>query len=166
EEAMAQLVRTGVRAAVLFTSGFAESSAPGARLQSRLGEQAREAGIALLGPNCLGAMNIRERLFATFSPVALGDSLTGGPVAMVSQSGAVGGYAYALARQAGVGIGHWITTGNEAGVQVADAVEWLAHEPGCGSMLVYLEGARDLDRLRHALLAARQAGKPVTVIKV
>src|SRR5690606_36678673 len=109
---------------------------------------------------------IRERLFATFSPVALGDTRTGGPVTMVSQSGAVGGYAYAVARRAGVGIGHWITTGNEAGVQVADAVEWLAHEPGCGSMLVYLEGARDLDRLRLALLAARQAGKPVTAIKV
>ncbi len=166
EDALDQVVRTGARAAILFTSGFAEASADGARLQQRLSEKASEAGVALLGPNCLGAMNPRERLFATFSPVALNHPPEGGPVALVSQSGAFGGYAYSLARQAGVGIGHWITTGNEAGVQAADAIDWLAHEPGCGSMLVYLEGARDLDRLRQALLAARLAGKPVTVVKV
>jgi acyl-CoA synthetase (NDP forming) len=166
DEAMDQLVRTGARAAIVFSSGFAETSDTGARLQRRLSERAREAGIVLLGPNCLGAMNFHERLFATFSPVVLNEAPTGGAVAMVSQSGAVGGYAYTLARRAGVGIGHWITTGNEAGVQVADAVHWLVREPGCGSILVYLEGARDLDRLRQALLAARAAAKPVTVVKV
>lgn len=166
EGAMDQLVRTGARAAIVFSSGFAETSEAGAQLQHRLGERARDAGIALLGPNCLGAMNVHERLFATFSPVALGGAPAGGPVALVSQSGAVGGYAYTLARQAGVGIGHWITTGNEAGVQVADAVHWLVREPRCGAILVYLEGARDLDHLRQALLAARAAAKPVTVIKV
>lgn len=166
DEAMDQLVRTGARAAIVFSSGFAESSDTGARLQRRLGERAREAGIALLGPNCLGAMNFHERLFATFSPVVLGEAPRGGTVALVSQSGAVGGYTYTLARRAGLGIGHWITTGNEAGVQAADAIHWLVREPGCESILVYLEGARDLDRLRHALLAARAASKPVTVIKV
>jgi len=166
DEAMDQLVRTGARAAIVFSSGFAETSDAGANLQRRLGDRAREAGIALLGPNCLGAMNFHERLFATFSPVVLRDAPRGGPVALVSQSGAVGGYAYTLARRAGVGIGHWITTGNEAGVQVADAIHWLVREPGCGSILVYLEGARDLDRLQQALLAARAAAKPVTVVKV
>lgn len=166
DEAMDQLVRTGARAAIVFSSGFAEVSPAGAGLQRRLGERAREAGIALLGPNCLGAMNFHERLFATFSPVVLGGAPAGGTVGLVSQSGAVGGYAYTLARRAGVGIGHWITTGNEAGVQVADAIDWLVREPLCRSIRVYLEGARDLDRLRQALLAARAAAKPVTVIKV
>lgn len=166
EDAMDQLVRTGARAAVVFSSGFAETSDAGARLQRRLGDRARAAGIALLGPNCLGVMNFHERLFATFSPVVLGEAPSGGTVALVSQSGAVGGYAYTLARRAGVGIGHWITTGNEAGVQVADAIDWLVREPGCESILVYLEGARDPDRLRQALLAARAAAKPVTVVKV
>lgn len=166
EGAMDQLVRTGARAAIVFSSGFAEASPAGAHLQRRLGERAREAGIALLGPNCLGAMNVHERLFATFSPVFLDGAPAGGSVALVSQSGAVGGYVYTLARRAGVGIGHWITTGNEAGVQVADAIDWLVREPGCGSILVYLEGARELDRLQHALLAARAAAKPVTAIKV
>lgn len=166
ENAMQQVVRAGTRAAIVFTSGFAEVSNEGARLQRRLGEMARDAGIALLGPNCLGAMNLHERMFATFSPVVLGGAPAGGSVALVSQSGAFGGYAFSLARQAGVGIGHWITTGNEAGVQVADAIEWLAREPSCRSILSYLEGARDLDKLRRALLSARAAGKPVSIVKV
>lgn len=166
ENAMQQMVRAATRSAVMFTSGFAEVSDEGAALQRRLSDMAREAGIALLGPNCLGAMNLHERVFATFSPVVLGGAPAAGDVALVSQSGAFGGYAFSLARKAGLGIGHWITTGNEAGVQVADAIGWLVREPSCKSILAYLEGARDMDRLRHALLAARDAGKPVTIAKV
>ncbi len=166
EGVMEQMARCGTRAAVMFTSGFAEVSEEGAQLQRRLGDIARESGIALLGPNCLGAMNLHDRMFATFSPVVLGGAPPAGPVALVSQSGAFGGYAFSLARQAGVGIGHWITTGNEAGVQVADAIAWLATDPACERILAYLEGARDLESLRRALLAARTAGKPVTIAKV
>jgi len=166
EGVMAQMARCGTGAAVMFTSGFAEVSKDGERAQRRMAGIAREAGIALLGPNCLGVMNLHERVFATFSPVVLGGAPAAGRVALVSQSGAFGGYAFSLARKAGVGIGHWITTGNEAGVQLADAIAWLAAEPSCDSILAYMEGARDMDRLRHALLAARAAGKPVTIVKV
>ncbi|RYY60426.1 MAG: CoA-binding protein, partial [Comamonadaceae bacterium] len=105
EEAMAQMVAAGTRAAILFTSGFAEAGAEGAALQQRLAQQARDAGIALLGPNCLGAMNLHEKVFATFSPVALGGAPAPGNVALVSQSGAFGGYAFSLARAAGLGLG-------------------------------------------------------------
>lgn len=164
--AMDQMVSAGTRAAIILSSGFAEVSEEGARLQRQLGERAREHGIVLLGPNCLGAMNLHERVFATFSPVVLGGAPAPGSTALVSQSGAFGGYAFSLARRFGVGLGHWITTGNEAGVQVADAIEWLAREPSCKAILGYLEGARDMERLERALLAARAAGKPVTLAKV
>ena len=166
EAVMEQMARCGTRASVMFTSGFAEASGAGAQMQQRLGDVARDAGIALLGPNCLGAMNLHEHVFATFSPVVLGGVPVAGTTALVSQSGAFGGYAFAMAQRAGIGLGHWITTGNEAGVQVADAIAWLAVEPSCERIVGYLEGARDLDRLRAALMAARAAGKPVTIAKV
>ncbi|WP_255429156.1 CoA-binding protein [Ramlibacter albus] len=166
ESVMVQMARCGTRAAVMLTSGFAEVSEAGARAQQRMGDIARDAGIALLGPNCLGAMNLHERMFATFSPVVLGGAPAGGKVALVSQSGAFGGYAFSMARQAGVGLGHWVTTGNEAGVQVADAIAWLAAEPSCEAIVGYIEGARDMQRLRTALLAAKAAGKPVKLVKV
>ncbi|WP_028219772.1 acetate--CoA ligase family protein [Paraburkholderia oxyphila] len=165
-DVVAQMVRNRTRAAVLFTAGFAETGEAGGAAQREIAHMASEAGMALLGPNCLGLMNLRERVYATFSPVALAGAPPLGDVALVSQSGAFGAYAFALAREAQLGLSHWITTGNEAGVQVADAVEWLAHDPLTSVILVYLEGCADGAKLRRALAAARAAGKPVVVAKV
>lgn len=164
-DVMAQLGQAGTRAAVVFTSGFAEVSG-GDALQHALASQARAHGVQLLGPNCLGAMNLRERMFATFSPIPLSGLPPVGDVGLVSQSGAFGAYAFALAREAGLGLSHWVTTGNEAGLQVADVIEWLADDPQTRVILAYMEGARDGLRLRRALAAARRAGKPVVIAKV
>ncbi|WP_011299827.1 acetate--CoA ligase family protein [Cupriavidus necator] len=166
QDVMAQLAGNGTRAAVVFTSGFAEAGGAGVQMQERLARSAQQAGITLLGPNCLGAMNLRERVFATFSPIALSGTPPVGEVGLVSQSGAFGAYAFALAREAGLGLSHWVTTGNEAGLQVADVIEWLAHDPNTRVILAYIEGCRDGARLRRALAAARAAGKPVVVTKV
>jgi acyl-CoA synthetase (NDP forming) len=166
QDVMAQLAGNGTRAAVVFTSGFAEAGEGGVRMQDMLARSAREAGVTLLGPNCLGAMNLRERMFATFSPIPLSGVPPVGEVGLVSQSGAFGAYAYALAREAGLGLSHWVTTGNEAGLQVADVIEWLANDPNTRVILAYIEGCRDGQRLRQALAAARAAGKPVVVTKV
>jgi len=164
-DVMAQLGQAGTRAAVVFTSGFAEVSG-GDVLQHALATQARAHGVQLLGPNCLGAMNLRERMYATFSPIPLSGVPPVGEVGLVSQSGAFGAYAFALAREAGLGLSHWVTTGNEAGLQVADVIEWMAHDPQTRVILAYMEGARDGMRLRRALAAARAAGKPVVIAKV
>lgn len=161
-----QLIEARVRAAVVFTSGFAETGAAGAALQATLADGAARHGIALLGPNCLGAMNLRRSVYATFSPVALDGAPPPGDVALVSQSGAFGGYAFALARRSGLGLSSWITTGNEAGVQVADAIRWLVDDDDTRVVLGYVEGARDLPRFEAALDAARAAGKPVALVKV
>jgi acyl-CoA synthetase (NDP forming) len=166
EATMRQLAEAGTRAAVVFSAGFAETGEAGAALQRRLAEFARAHGIALLGPNCLGAMNLRKHVYATFSPVVLAGVPPQGNISLVSQSGAFGGYAFALAREAQVGLRHWITTGNEAGIQVADAIHWLAGDAGAGVILAYIEGSRDEPRLQAALAAAQAAGKPVAIIKV
>ncbi len=166
QDVMAQLAGNGTRAAVVFTSGFAEAGEGGVRMQDVLARSARDAGVTLLGPNCLGAMNLRERMFATFSPIPLSGVPPVGEVGLVSQSGAFGAYAYALAREAGLGLSHWVTTGNEAGLQVADVIAWLANDPNTRVILAYIEGCRDGARLRQALAAARAAGKPVVVTKV
>ncbi|WP_354682603.1 acetate--CoA ligase family protein [Cupriavidus necator] len=166
QDVMAQLAGNGTRAAVVFTSGFAEAGEAGVRMQDMLARSAQEAGVTLLGPNCLGAMNLRERMFATFSPIPLSGVPPVGEVGLVSQSGAFGAYAYALAREAGLGLSHWVTTGNEAGLQVADVIAWLANDPNTRVILAYIEGCRDGARLRQALDAARAAGKPVVITKV
>jgi acyl-CoA synthetase (NDP forming) len=166
EATLHELASAGTRAAIVFSAGFAETGTEGARLQDRVAAIAAENGIALLGPNCLGAMNLREHMYATFSPVVLAGVPPPGRISMVSQSGAFGSYAFALAREAGIGLRHWISTGNEAGLQVADAIHWLSGDADTDVVLAYIEGSRDLPRLDAALSAARAAGKPVAIIKV
>ena len=166
ESAFVQVCASGARAAIILSSGFAETSPSGAAMQKRLAQQAQASEVLVLGPNCLGAMNLRRKVFSTFSPMALGGGPPPGRVALVSQSGAFGGYAFSMAKKQNLGLSHWITTGNEAGVQVADAVQWLAADPDTDQILVYMEGTRDMSKLRAALQATKSADKPVVLMKV
>ncbi|MFY0478033.1 acetate--CoA ligase family protein [Achromobacter marplatensis] len=155
-----------VGGAVVFTSGFSEIGASGAAMQEQLCAIARERGIRLLGPNCLGFMNIRRNIYATFSPAPANGTVAPGGIGMVSQSGAFGAYAYCMARDRSLGLSHWISTGNEADIDVADCIEWLARDDDTRVIMTYMEGCRDGDKLRRALSAARDAGKPVVVTKI
>ena len=155
-----------VGGAVVFTSGFSETGAAGVAMQEQLCAIARERGIRLLGPNCLGYMNIRRNIYATFSPAPANGTVAPGGIGMVSQSGAFGAYAYCMARDRGLGLSHWISTGNEADVDVADCIEWLAREADTRVIMTYMEGGRAGAKLRRALSAAREAGKPVVVTKI
>ncbi|RCW68762.1 acetate--CoA ligase family protein [Pseudorhodoferax soli] len=159
-------VAAGVKGVVLFSSGFAEIGADGAAAQARLGARARAAGVRLIGPNCLGFMNVARHVYATFSPAPNVGRVQPGRIGLVSQSGAFGAYAYAMARERGVGLSLWATTGNEADVQFADCLAWLAQDPGTDVIMGYIEGCRDGPRLRAALALAQAAGKPVVMVKV
>jgi len=159
-------IAAGVSGIVLFSSGFAEISDDGARAQRDLVARAQQAGVRVLGPNCLGFMNLADKVFATFSPVVGQGVAKAGRIGLVSQSGAYGAYAFTLARERGLGLSYWITTGNEGGVDFADCVAWLAKDPDTDVILGYMEGCRDGRKLERALADARAAGKPVVITKV
>ncbi len=164
--ALDDAIAAGVRNIVMFSAGYAEMGEAGAIAQDALLTRARRHGIRMLGPNCLGFMNIARQAYATFSPVLMAGTVQPGHIAVVSQSGAFGAYAYAMARERGLGLSYWATTGNEADIQVADCIEWLAGDDATRVILAYLEGCRDGPHLRRALAAARAAGKPVVAVKV
>lgn len=165
-DALEDAIASGVKNIVMFSAGFAEVGDSGKAAQERFGKRARAAGIRVLGPNCLGFMNVAQSVYATFSPVLSTGIARSGQVALVSQSGAFGAYAYALARQRGVGLSMWVTTGNESDIDVADCICHLAHDPNTEIIMAYLEGCRDGVKLRRALESARTAGKPVVLVKV
>ena len=150
-------IASGVRAAVIFSAGYAEVGPEGEAAQARLAEQARAGGLRLIGPNCLGVMNVREHVYATFSPAPGIGRARPGSIGLVSQSGAFGAYAYSLARERGIGLSVWASTGNEVDIQVADVIEWMAHDPNTRVIMAYIEGCRDGDRLRRALASAHAA---------
>ena len=156
----------GVRTAVVFTSGFAETGAEGAARQQRMGEVARVGGIRILGPNCLGAYNAAIGFFATFTTTLDLHRPRPGPVAIVSQSGAYGSHLEMLAHRRRIGVGLWVTTGNECDVTVAECIAWMVARPEVKVVAAYAEGVRDGDALLAALDAARACGKPVFFTKV
>jgi acyl-CoA synthetase (NDP forming) len=166
EASVEDAIRAGVRAGVIFTAGLAEVSAAGAELQARLAARMREAGMRAVGPNCLGIMNPRESVYATFSPAPEVGLVKSGVIGLASQSGAFGAYAFTLARERGIGLSLWVSTGNEADVQIADCIEWMARDPDTRVIMAYMEGCRDGERLREALALAHAARKPVVVVKI
>lgn len=159
-EAVRQCGAAGVRAAVVLSAGFAETGETGGHLQSALLRASKEFGIRLVGPNCAGVMNVHSKMTASFgSHLAADTTLIPGQIAIVSQSGAVGAYLFTLARQRGIGLSSWITTGNEVDTQLADYVFALADDPLTEVIAIYAEQIRDARALATACSRARSAGK-------
>ncbi len=165
-QAVDDCIAKGVKAAVMFSSGFAETGAEGRAMQEELARRCAAGGMRLVGPNSLGVFNVHSGLYSTFSSYF--DPLwpRTGPVSIVSQSGAFGTYFLAIAAERGLGFSHCVATGNEADVDVAACVEWLADDPDTGVIMIYLEGCRDGARLRAALARAAANRKPVVAMKV
>lgn len=156
----------GVGGTVVLSSGFAEVGGAGVEWQARITALARRTGMRVVGPNCMGLINVRRRLLGTFTPSAAGFGLMPGRISLVSQSGAFGGYCLSLVRQRGLGLNLWITTGNQCDVDVADCIDHFARDEGTQVIAVYLEAATDKHRLVDALALARERGKRVVVMKV
>jgi acyl-CoA synthetase (NDP forming) len=161
-----ELGRAGVGAAIVFSSGFAETGAEGGAAQARMAEVARAHGMRLLGPNCLGLFNARCGFFPTFSSSFENGWPIAGRIGIASQSGAFGTHIFAAARDRRMGTSICVTTGNEADVSVADVIGWLAEDPETDVIAAYAEGVRDGATFIAALAAARQARKPVVLMKV
>jgi acyl-CoA synthetase (NDP forming) len=165
-QAADECIAKGVKVAVMFSSGFAETGSEGRRMQEDLAARCAAGGMKLLGPNSLGMFNVHAGLYSTFSSYF--DPLwpRTGPVSIVSQSGAFGTYFLAIAAERGLGFSHFVATGNEADIDVAECVAWLADDPDTGVIMIYLEGCRDGARLRAALARAHANRKPVIAMKV
>jgi acetate---CoA ligase (ADP-forming) len=165
EEAVTACVQAGVRASVVFASGFAESGSSGRLRQEALVEEARRGGMRLVGPNCIGTVNVHDRFAASFATM-WSTWHAPGPVSIFSQSGAMASYCYELLRERGVGVSNWMSTGNEADVTVGECIAHVTRDPRTRVVLAALEGVSDGPQLVRALAQARSAGKAVIVLKV
>jgi acyl-CoA synthetase (NDP forming) len=166
EAALVQCAQAGVRAAVVLSAGFAEVDADGAALQERLRGIARQAGIRLLGPNCMGLLNLRLGLAASFTSLVDGGPERVGAISVISQSGAFGSHCLALMRERGLGLDLWATTGNQSDVDFAEGLAWMAQAPHTRVIVGCLEGVSDGARLRDAFALAREHRKPVVLMKL
>ncbi len=152
-----------VGALVVFTSGFAEVGKRA--VQEAMAGLAREAGIRLMGPNCMGMVNFGSRAVGSFHP-AFAEDIVPGQIGLVSQSGAFGGVAYMLARERGHSLSYMFTTGNEADVDIGDCTAFLADDPDTKAILLYMEGCRNGPKFLAALERACATETPVVAIKL
>ncbi len=166
EQAVADCAQRGVRAVQVFTAGFAEAGAEGAALQQRLVVIARASGMRMIGPNALGLINPATGLFATFSTLLNGLRPRAGRIGLATQSGAFGSATYGAAALRGLGLSCAVATGNEADVEVAECIDYLAEDPNTRVICTALEACRNGPALRAALLKAADAGKPVIAMKI
>lgn len=164
-DAIRALGRKSVPVAVVFASGFAEMGPAGRELEAALLATAREAGVRLLGPNCIGMLNAFERVIATFSQYVDGD-VPSGPAGFVSQSGAFGTAISALARARGLGFGYFVNTGNESDVTFVDAMEEILDDERIRVCAGYIEGVKDGPGLCRLADRALELGKPLLLTKV
>ena len=165
-ETLERCAGKGVRSAVIFSAGFAEMDDDGRIAQEAITALARRSGMRILGPNCLGVYNTEIGFFGTFSTTLENGLPRSGPVGLVSQSGAYGSHLSLLATQRRIGIRYWVTTGNEADVNVPECVAWFAERSDVEVIVAYAEGITDPNRLIAALDRARANRKPVIVMKV
>jgi len=151
-----------IRAAVVHSGGFAEAGEEGKRLQAELLALARERGMRIIGPNCMGVMCIETRVpwarRTTFPEVA-------GGVSVVSQSGGGGGSLVNLADQRGVRFSKIVTIGNECDVTVIDCIDYFGSDPNTKIIMVYLEGLRDGHRFLEVVRRVAME-KPVICYKI
>src|SRR6516162_9151763 len=155
----------GARSATIVTSGFAElQDEESQRLAEELQAVVRETGMAVTGPNCLGNLSAGEKLFTNIDERIV--TMEAGAVAIAGQSGAIVMAIRQALEDRGTGVGYMVTTGNEAGLETADLMNYFAADPSIRVIVVYLEGVRNTKAFRDACKAARAAGKPVIALKL
>jgi acyl-CoA synthetase (NDP forming) len=156
--------RIGAGSAILFSSGFAEMGEAGRRVQLELAAAARHGSLRLLGPNTIGTAHFGCGAVLSFASIFQDFAPQDGPVAIVSQSGAVGASAYAMLRDNGIGVRYVCTTGNQADVEVADFLAAVLQDAAVRMVLLYLEEVRDPAALSGALAQARARRVPVLAL--
>jgi acetate---CoA ligase (ADP-forming) len=164
-EVVRQCVEANVGSAVLFSSGFAELGDEGRTLQEELVAVAREGGLRLLGPNCQGVVNREANLVVSISAALQAGLPPDGPVAYIGQSGAIGGSVLHVASTRGMGLGAWVSTGNEADIDLVEAASHVIEQPNIEVVACYLESISDGGS--YETLAARTAelGKDLVVLR-
>jgi acetyltransferase len=159
-ETLEECGKRGIKAAVIISGGFKEVGQSGAELEAECLRIADKYAMRLIGPNCVGTMDLHTGLNTTFIH-GMPDE---GGIGFVSQSGAVCGGVVDFLYGKKVGFSHFISLGNEADVTETDMIEYLGQEPRTRVIAAYVEQIRDG---RRFLEVARKVSrvKPIVLLK-
>jgi len=155
----------GVRGCVVMSAGFGETpSAQGRRQQAEMLAAARPAGMRLVGPNSQGLACFDSGATLSFSTLFTEEPPADGPVAVVSQSGAMCSVPYGMLRRRGIGVRYCHGTGNDADVTAVQLAAETLTDPGVRLLLLYLENVGDPEDLIDLADRSRRNGVPVLAL--
>ena len=161
-QAARECAQKGVHGMVVITAGFGETGPAGKEMQRELLTIAREAGMRVIGPNCMGVINTHDdiRMNATFSP----NAPLQGNVGFLSQSGALGLAVIEYANTLNLGLSTFISVGNKADLSGNDFIQYWADDPATDVIALYLES---IGNPRKFARISRKVGrqKPILVVK-
>src|SRR3954467_4226142 len=152
--------------ATIFSAGFAEIGPAGEKMQRSIVANARAAGLRLIGPNCMGLINVPGKTPLTVNAVLNNQQLQAGPISVISQSGSMLGTLITRGQARGLGFSKLVSVGNECDLGVGEIAEQLVEDPETGAILLFLETFRDAPNLARAARRAFAAGKPVIAYKL
>ncbi len=152
--------KRGVKAVIIISGGFKEVGKDGAALEAKCLDIAHHYGMRIIGPNCVGAMDLYSGLNTTF---IRGVPETG-HIGFISQSGAVCGAVIDLVKDKGVGFSHFVSMGNEMDVDETDLIDFLKDDPNVRVIAAYVEAIRNGPRfIETAKRVSRE--KPIVLLK-
>ncbi len=157
---MQQCAKIGVKSVIIITAGFKEIGKEGRELEQQVIQIAKQAGIRIIGPNCLGVIVPTNNLNASFG----GDLPSAGSIGYLSQSGALLAAILDMANAKGIGFSKLISIGNKADIDELDIMKSLGDDPDTQVIAGYLESiedgnifVREAEKISHS--------KPIILIK-
>ncbi|WP_069806926.1 acetate--CoA ligase family protein [Vulcanisaeta thermophila] len=165
-EIISQCVNKGVKAAIIISGGFSEVGEEGARLEREVLRRA-QGRLRILGPNCIGVYNAYNGLDTFFINPQRMERPKPGPIALISQSGAVAAAILDWAARRGIGIGLAVNYGNKIDINEAELLEYFARDPRVRVIVMYMEGLKYPGEGRKLMETMKRITKvkPIVVYK-
>ena len=159
-ETMREIGERGIKAVVIITGGFRELGEEGAAVEQAVKELAQSYGMRVVGPNCVGTIDVRTGLDSTF----IKGLPQAGPIAFISQSGAICGGVIDLIIDTKMGFSHFASLGNEMDVTETDMLEFFEADENVKVIAMYVEGIQDGPRFIEVARRVSQK-KPIVFLK-
>ena len=155
-----------IQGAIVITAGFKEVNEAGAALERKLGEIAKQYNLRIIGPNCLGVMNLAPQTMmnSTFLKI----TPKSGGIALVSQSGAICAALVEDASAQGIGFSAVISMGNKVDLNEVDILKMLAEHEQTKVIVMYLEdlgNGQEFLKICKQITRFNSAKKPIVVLK-
>ncbi|KJP88974.1 acetyl coenzyme A synthetase (ADP forming), alpha domain-containing protein [Plasmodium fragile] len=157
---MKELNSKNVKGVVIVTAGFKETGSEGIKLEQQIIDVAKNNGIRIIGPNCLGIIHSYHNMNASFAD----NKILKGNFSLLSQSGAICSAALDLSLQHNIGFSHFISVGSMCDVQFYELVEYLFYDMNTKYILLYVESIGDMNKFM-AVCKKVCLYKPIILLK-